>query len=156
MYELEPIVSDIGRAVFASVAAYVVGSIAIDIQTRAGRALRTWYDRIRAPGEHFALRARSDSPSRAELTPFKELPLTSAGEGILKAAFAPVIPLGEPWPRILHAETYIEENRDVLKARLLDLSPSLHSEVDRPDSEATFRMAVWPPLVAVALYLAAA
>jgi hypothetical protein len=35
---------------------------------------------------------------------------------------------------------------------LLDLSPTLHSEVDRPDSEASFRMALWPPLCALIVY----
>jgi hypothetical protein len=51
------------------------------------------------------------------------------------------------------ARAWIDENRDVVKVRLLDLSPALHSEVDRPDAEATFRMALWPPLVTMLLYL---
>jgi hypothetical protein len=52
------------------------------------------------------------------------------------------------------AVRWIDANRDVVKTRLLDLSQSLHSEVDRPDAEATFRMGLWPPLAAMALYLA--
>jgi hypothetical protein len=37
LYRLEPVLSDVGLAVVASVVAYVVGSIAIDVQVRAGR-----------------------------------------------------------------------------------------------------------------------
>ena len=50
---------------------------------------------------------------------------------------------------------WMHTNREILKTRLLDLSEPLHSAVDRPDAEATFRMALWPPLAAVAIYLAA-
>jgi hypothetical protein len=48
---------------------------------------------------------------------------------------------------------YIASNRDLLKTRLLDASQPLHSDLDRPDAEATFRMALWPPLAVLVLYL---
>jgi pimeloyl-ACP methyl ester carboxylesterase len=59
-------------------------------------------------------------------------------------------PITEP------ALEWIDKNRRVVKTRLLDLSQALHSEVDRPDAEATFRMGLWPPFAAIALYLAVA
>jgi hypothetical protein len=51
-------------------------------------------------------------------------------------------------------QEYIVSNRDLLKTRLLDVSEPLHSDLDRPDAEATFRMALWPPLTALVIYLA--
>jgi hypothetical protein len=57
--------------------------------------------------------------------------------------------------RNAHARDWISRNRAVLKTRLLDASQALHSEVDRPDAEATFRMALWPPLASIVAYLTA-
>jgi hypothetical protein len=39
LYELEPVVSNLGLAVVASVGAYILGSIAIDVQVRIGQRL---------------------------------------------------------------------------------------------------------------------
>ena len=58
-------------------------------------------------------------------------------------------------PRVDQAtQEYLVSNRDLLKTRLIDLSEPLHSELDRPDAEATFRMALWLPLAALVIYLA--
>jgi hypothetical protein len=51
-------------------------------------------------------------------------------------------------------QDYLDSNRELLKTRLIDASESLHSELDRPDAEATFRMALWPPLTTLIVYLA--
>lgn len=94
-YDLEPVVSSLGLAVVASVAAYIIGSIAVEAQGYIGSLIR-------------------------DLGP----------EG----------------------ETMGGSRRDVAKTRLLDLSEPLHAEVDRPDSEATFRMALWPPILVLVIY----
>jgi hypothetical protein len=134
LYELEPVVSDLGRAVIASVAAYIVGSIAIDLETRFGRL-----------NERFG----------SVIPIARPIAVTDAGNAIVKrmlvqALGGPDVPHGA----IRTAHRWILDNRQLLKTRLLDLSTALHSEVDRPDAEATFRMALWPPLAAIAIYLA--
>lgn len=145
LYRLEPTISDLGRAVAVSVAAYVIGSILIDIQAslqerppplktpEAGAPVKT----LDAGAALVPLIYASDA-ARAWVN--TRLPEASNSGRLAPEAFA-------------QAQNWIADNRDVLKTRLLDLSPALHSEVDRPDAEAKFRMALWPPLSVIALYL---
>jgi hypothetical protein len=155
-FELEPVVSSIGFAVLASVAAYVVGSIVIDVQTALGRTMGAALLRL--------IGGRAIEPG----------PLALAGSGLSTLsgwandretelrelmqrddAVSRLVPDVE-LNRATHfaARSYIAANRDLLKTRLLDASEPLHSELDRPDAEATFRMAIWPPLTALVIYLA--
>ena len=46
--------------------------------------------------------------------------------------------------------------REILKTRLMDLSPSAFVELDRLDAEATLRMAIWVPLAATIVAFATA
>jgi hypothetical protein len=108
------------------VSAYVVGSIAIDLQTAFGRYVG-W-------GTAFAVGREGRKVLREIAGNPKEV---RDGEV----------------PGLSAAISNVYERRAVLKVRLLDVSPSLHSEVDRPDSEATFRMALWPPLAVLVFYL---
>jgi hypothetical protein len=151
IYRLQPLVSDIGVAIVASVAAYVLGSIVIDLQTGIGRALTN-----RVP-----LRDRRNTVSAA-------LDTSTAGREVLEAVLE-ASQRAREWARRaeessedaalirearwIKAAGWIAESHAVLKTRLLDISSALHSEVDRPDAEATFRMALWPPLAVISLYL---
>jgi hypothetical protein len=49
--------------------------------------------------------------------------------------------------------SHLATKKNLLKIRLLAENPALHSEVDRPDAEATFRTALWAPLSAVIFYV---
>lgn len=49
--------------------------------------------------------------------------------------------------------SHLDEKKKLLKLRILDENPALHSEVDRPDAEARFRTALWVPLIGIVLYL---
>jgi hypothetical protein len=55
--------------------------------------------------------------------------------------------IGPGWFSAEHSE------RETRKVRLLVLAPAWHAEVDRPDSEATLCMALWPPVTALVVYL---
>jgi hypothetical protein len=128
IFEVENLVSSFGVAVAVSVGAYVLGSIVLDIQTRVGRALRV---------------DRGDT-GVAFL-------FTRSGIDVMRAAVSP----GRQGDlRYIDALHWVRQNREVLKTRLLDASSGLHSEIDRPDAEATFRLALWPPLVAVLVVVA--
>jgi glyoxylase-like metal-dependent hydrolase (beta-lactamase superfamily II) len=137
VYRLAPTISDVGRAVAVSVAAYVVGSILIDMQTSQQRRRPTLTTPDAAEVLVPLIYASADARAWGE----KAAPGGSDDSGRLARA------------TLEQAQDWIVHNRDVLKTRLLDLSPALHSEVDRPDAEAAFRMALWPPLSVIALYL---
>jgi hypothetical protein len=221
LYRLEPIVSSVGLAVVASVAAYLVGSVAIDVQTRIGAAMSSIYRRTpiwrsrpsqhagaalsltsaggsilarwahaqgnevktllrqRVDRERMAVdEARSRQESAVAKTKVAEHRRREAGEDgeptdrdleetqreIERASATAeltsrrvdwIMEHTDPARRVgLVARSYINSNRDLLKTQLLDVSQPLHSETDRPDAEATFRMALWPPLLVVVTYLA--
>jgi hypothetical protein len=225
LYRLEPIVSSVGLAVVASVAAYLVGSVAIDVQTRIGAVMRSIYRRrlrsSRLPPSQPAgeatlaltpagrgilarwaqgrgdevkdlLRQRVDrertavrearggqasavvssrvaedrrreghedaGPAVRDLEESRvEIERASATANLTSLRVDWIIENTDPARRVgLVARSYISSNRDLLKTQLLDLSQPLHSEIDRPDAEATFRMALWPPLAVVVLYVAVA
>jgi hypothetical protein len=168
LYELEPVISDLGLAVVASVAAYVLGSIVVDVQAQF-TVIPRWLDATTI----FSLAPAASRP----------VLVTPAGRRILDSIFEQShstqrqsqesthpqqlalsqvsgVPPAPPRPRTVNREEalriWLSRNREVLKTRLLDLSTELHSEVDRPDAEATFRMALWPPLAALTLYPLAA
>jgi hypothetical protein len=207
LYRLEPVVSDLGLAVVASVAAYLVGSIAIDVQARVARLLR---DRAQEPRQK-----RQDADGRSQgIVPLfaavgasavigwiiavnhdSSLPGAAALAYVLAALFwlntiagryhemgdhrAPLERrqmnisdegrrellewlkehvLGERADSKLTTDSldYIDRNRNLLKTRILNESAALHSEIDRPDAEATFRMAMWPALTVLVTYLVVA
>jgi hypothetical protein len=234
LYELEPVVSDIGKAVVVSVAAYMVGSVAIDAQGLVRKATPTpisygaadaleaaiadapevqrWYVSAAAeslrrtprpsgeePSAHLQLRSHlidevsvlidelqaalgsqdgltGEEPGQrgrylSKVVRAKEMRgwlvrTSRAWRNSSDAAndramhdvrddVSVALDLCNRLPSVSNAAAgWINVNRVVVKTRLLDLSPALHSEVDRPDAEATFRMALWPPLGAIALYLA--
>ena len=177
VYALEPVVSDLGRAVVASVAAYIVASIVIDVQGElpswlgrptsfavtdaGGRVLDSLFPRSKAPSRENLLRAKRRLSGRGHL------PLRQSRHYRIYYSSDPA---NRPPPdngtlavleqfhgnqrRNRAVSAWIQSNREVAKTRLLDFSEPLHSAVDRPDAEATFRMALWPPLVALAIYLA--
>jgi len=152
LYRLEPVISDLGRAAVASVAAYLVGSILIDLQGQLGRVAI----RVDVLGGRF----------------YQRVPITDAGyrirNGLLEERGWPGFTrprheesaaeveqrADERAPYVAESSRWIDRNREVLKTRMLDVSPTLHTEVDRPDAEATFRMALWPPLALLVIYLA--
>jgi hypothetical protein len=105
LYQLEPVISSLGLAVVASVGAYVVGSIAVDMTVAIGRFFSSGLSKV------------------------------GLGDYGLDRADA--------------------ERREMAKVRLLDESAALHAEVDRPDSEASFRLALWPPTLALVIYASA-
>jgi hypothetical protein len=216
-YRLEPVLSAVGLAVVVSVAAYVIGSIVIDVQVRMAQVATAG---VRPPG----VRVRSDldfikrEKRRLILMPVlagvgwfaitdwlvPDSTLAKVALGVLAVAYVAFNlywtqegdgPRGkwvnvfrnrhvraEPlkvtsqgrgelvrWlhqavagPRAVGADiappalAFMTDNRNLLKTRVLAGSEALHSEVDRPDAEATFRMAIWPPLGVLAIYLAAA
>ena len=230
LYQLEPVISSIGLAVVASVAAYVLGSIVIDVQTAIGRRianLESWYwmrfsgadpdeyERVRAGHlsltdagrrmlerwelaravelqevmEHEARQAQADAVSatvardavKRDVDEMQKRALAQgAGRAFGSSADAAVLKELREWQARLDERelavataSYLEEalkfrpdrdvsqataeyitsNRDLLKTRLLDTSAPLHSDLDRPDAEATFRMALWVPLTALVIYL---
>lgn len=222
LYRLEPVITSIGLAIVASVAAYIVGSITIDVQTGIGKRISDLVDALvhRTPfgafpvatgGPALSLTAAGNSMleqwehARADelreefsdehgeaivaARQAEELALKKAAAGVgervsrstgggrralarrvdieaqekekgFRLALAESLSfsapaLGRPPPEVEQAaREYIVSNRDLLKTRLLDLSQPLHSALDRPDAEATFRMALWPPLAALVFYLA--
>lgn len=107
VYELEGVVSSLGLAVVSSVAAYVVGSIVIDVQRIVG--------------------------------------LFGKGLAVVVLPASTVTTFRGQYER---------HQLDLAKTMLLDESEALHADVDRPDTEATFRMALWPPLAALIIYAA--
>ncbi len=125
LYELEPVLSGVGIVAVLTVAAYLVGSIAVDLQNWLGRPL--------------------EGPNPSSPVP---LPLAFARGGyrILRAAIADDM-------AAIEAAWNVLRRRDVIKARLMDLSPAAFAELDRLDAEATFRMALWPPLTALIVLL---
>jgi hypothetical protein len=151
LYRLQPLISDIGTAVVVSVAAYLTGSIIIDFQTALPRLFARSRGRL-----HFSAAGRK---VLSELVRPLEQDIGDpfvTGVTPTDAAAAESTEKRRELERLTrrHAQYWIFENRDLLKTRLLDLSPALHSEVDRPDAEATLRMALWPPLSVIAIYLA--
>ena len=153
LYRLQPVISDVGTAIVASVTAYVIGSIVVDLQTGVGRTLRLGSKFSRVP-----LRDRSGAV-------FTALDTSSAGRDALEAVLQ-ASGRARRWEqergdqdlagdaRWVKAANWIAANRAIVKTRLLDISAALHSEVDRPDAEATFRMVLWPPLALISAYLA--
>jgi hypothetical protein len=101
LYDLASVISAIGLAAAASIAAYLLGSLAVEAQSGVRRL-------IDASRESKTLGMARDE-ARA---------------------------------------------REIAMVRLLDVSPALHSEVDRPAAEATFRAAIAPPLAALSIYAA--
>jgi hypothetical protein len=149
LYELEPALSDLGVAVVASAAAYIVGSIVIDIQTRIGHPINGILA-ARAAKDAVETSLEGEFDTGYEVS--RILPTTDAGKTLVRS----IVPVHGGYTGAvaeLAAQSWIQENREVIKTRLLDLSPSLHPEVDRPDAEATLRMALWPPTAAIVLYL---
>jgi hypothetical protein len=146
LYRLEPIITDLGLAIVASVGAYLVGSIAIDVQ----RVVGAWIAGLHRPK---APRLPMTRAGEATLVPWLDERADEAWQA-LEPKPAGASP-NETLSRV-RAQTaeYLASRRELLKTRLLDLSQSLHSEVDRPDAEATFRMALWPPLAVLGAYLA--
>jgi hypothetical protein len=223
LYRLEPVISSIGLAVVASVAAYTVGSIAIDVLAGIGRRIGNLVDRVdtSAPDSYVSKwtaqiegrRATRDVWTRVDANLaisdaaralWREqwrgrprtgiLALTEAGNrmlepwvsarayelreefedriisdlraaneiaqnrdapepGAMDFRFLQKDALTLLWSAVQFdppsdveraARDYIVSNRDLLKTRLIDASQPLHSEFDRPDAEATFRMALWP------------
>jgi hypothetical protein len=130
-YDLAPVVSAFGLAVVASVAAYVIGSIALDIQSRLIRWLSLW--------------AR----------PFVDrygFPVSDEGSEALRNAVVEHVPYD---PNIVAwGKQHLSDNRELVMTRLLAASEPLHAQVDRPDAEATFRAGLWPPLTVIIVYLA--
>jgi hypothetical protein len=172
LYELEPVVSDLGRAVVASVAAYVIGSIVIDLQGRFGpafgrlierqrdnwplatltfppagrRVLDSMFPESRVPPD-FRQQMHEEAAWRDEARNEDERQTSQRNRAAL---------VNQYWDNVRRNDqvrSWVQTNRAVTKTRLLDLSEPLHSEVDRPDAEATFRMALWPPLSGLTIYL---
>ena len=222
LYRLEPVISSIGLAVVASVAAYILGSIVIDVQTKIGKRIADFmvgmmaeatpaprdlggmsvagrlsltdagdsmlerWEQARADElrEDFGARHKVAAVHAAEAARRKLNAAQSAFEVAKECEFAEVhsdeatvhevqmeverlarntelaeslveeLSLHNPWAVKAATREYIVSNRDLLKTRLLDASQPLHSDLDRPDAEATFRMALWPPLTAIMIYLA--
>lgn len=158
LYDLGPLVSDVGTAVAASIAAYVIGSILIDVQVGLSRFTQIFDDLgISLAGyrvlELAVIEARLGLPP---LTPDEEASAKDLESMRRRSAMdeATSEMAQEMAVRAKTAAAWIAENREVVKTRLLDASPALHSEVDRPDAEATFRRALWPPLAVIVVYLA--
>jgi hypothetical protein len=199
------LLSGLGSAVALSVAAYVIGSVAIDIQSLVGVYWNRWASQMITEPRAFREQPVVQRPRRTtsmalspgalglaitalqRLEPYltdrvtyevarssNEKPdmirweahewaerMVSADDrdaassselfGDVRSA-AKELDLSTPRKRWID---WIDRNRELLKTRLLDLSSALHTEVDRPDAEATFRMALWPPLVVALAYLAA-
>jgi hypothetical protein len=186
LYRLEPIVSSVGLAIVASVAAYVVGSIAIDIQTWLGRQLLKRFPgrgesfRLTEAGERVLRRASrleigdlevrrasvgadavaADLVARVDVSAneadatrdqVKAIGSTMAAQDDARPDRASRAEMAELAPPVANLDASV---RNLLKTRLLAVSQPLHAEVDRPDAEATFRMALWPPLTLLVMYLA--
>jgi hypothetical protein len=192
LQRLEPVISDLGLAVVASVTAYILGSIVIDVQVRVGtfvrivrgrgagflltdagrRTLHQWEmdrqdelaeeivdaaaRRVVAQREGVEATHDADRDEDAEHRGAVQTVRRQLDERIFEARVTP-----ESWFPLLEdveraTREYIVDRRDLLKSRLLDVSQPRHSEVDRPDAEGTFRMALWPPLSALVIYLAVA
>jgi hypothetical protein len=205
LYRLEPIVSDLGLAVVASVVAYMVGSVALDIHVRVAPTLRDppwrriqWSRTEYVRGIFFvpvlasigfavvagwllpdsalvglviavlaflfyvftvARVGRAERDGSWVLPPRDARPeerdVTLAGWGQILGWLREKLEGDHPFVDLGRlALDDIARNRDLLKTRILDVSEALHAEVDRPDAEATFRMATWPPLTALVTYLA--
>jgi hypothetical protein len=157
LYALEGVGRDVGVAVIVSVIAYLLGSVVIETQVRLGRVLARglqrrmgpmWEDLATVLAGSMHERAGLDRPYAAGFR--RGLSGTAAGAGVLLSTLREMKVKPERTAFGL-ALAYISENRAILKTRLLDVSPELHTEVDRPDAEATFRMALWPPLAALIL-----
>jgi hypothetical protein len=134
LYELQPVVSAVGLAVVASVAAYIVGSIAIEgLNSLVRRRLNA---RRRSPEDLFAVSAEGRKAMRDWVN--RRISIRARH----RAA---------PWDLAL---AYLSRDRDLLMTRLLAESVALHTEVDRPDAEATFRIGLAPPLTVLVVYLA--
>jgi hypothetical protein len=160
VYDLEPLVSDLGIAVIVSVVAYTIGAIALDVGSRLGewadeRAVDWWsYGTLfEQPRRAWAWIRRL--PARLRPRPYMT-PKESVGEGQLSSVLLKGLRASgrEPASYPVDIATPFRSTRELVKVRLLDLSPALHSEVDRPDAEATFRLAIWPPLTVLSIYLA--
>jgi hypothetical protein len=77
-FELEPVISSIGLAVVASVAAYIVGSIVIDVQTGIGRSITAEFrERLGRQKD----RRREQGPG--EIRPGRRLDVTEAADRML-------------------------------------------------------------------------
>jgi hypothetical protein len=165
IYELGPVVSDVGRAVVASVAAFLLGSILIDVQVALGKALGALYFRVRFDRVHEVVNGVSSVLARVRGRPKPlprpplsvkpaNFPVTQAGEDTMEALIGSGLDNVARQQAMIEGRVWLYSNRGVLKTRLLDVSAPLHSEVDRPDAEATLRMTLWPPLVALVVCLA--
>ena len=213
LYQLEPVVSQLGFAIVASVAAYVIGSIAIDMQVRLARFSRSVPVDPRIDRTHLAITVvrfttvsallavavltvgqlgdqlgpwglvvalialsllwgllttmsrslwvqltvgRHDDAMQPAATSSSGLQVTPQGKRELEGWLAVSLSSLPEYRHgvITESLNYIDSNRSLLKTRILDISEALHSEVDRPDAEATFRMALWPPLALLVGHLA--
>ena len=148
IYDLQPIVSAFGVAVVASVAAFIVGSIAIEIGDAALDwlvPLVNWVQSL----EHVRLDRLLRDPAGN-----RRLPGGSALEATVREVAQEADETSPArWEIPAVVERTLSSERDVLKTRLLQASADLHSEVDRPDNEALFRSALWPPLAAISIYM---
>ena len=127
LYDLAPLVSAVGMSVVVSVAAFILGSIVLDLQGTAGRAI------VRRLG---SLTSRSVFVG-----------ISTEGVAMLHSLKESV---NRPMDRVLDL---LLDNRQVVKIALLDDSPTIYAEVDRPEAEATFRLALWPPLSVIVAVL---
>ena len=200
--DIGALLSGLGSAVALTVAAYVIGSVVIDIQTLVGVYWSRWRDETLLVPREFreqvqtsrrttsmALSPGADAlvitvlkplvPYLADLVAVEAVITNTNEEPMLKSSAynwaetmvsgrsdvassaeladkvrlaAGALHLSSPRTKWIN---WIDRNRELLKTRLLDLSSALYTEVDRPDAEATFRMALWPPLVVALVYLAA-
>jgi hypothetical protein len=210
LYRAEPVLSRLGLAVAASVAAYVLGSVLLDLQTRIASRVRSRWARIwqEKPTDYPEQERLILLPVLAGLGVFTMLNALLPAGDLLDYTLACIAGLFVaynlywtrktewwfgPWQNTLghpHAVRelrgtaqgrselgrwlselvdeplrpraaqsawwFIDENRNVIKTRLLAISEPLHAEVDRPEAEATFRMALTPPLAVLAAYLSLA
>lgn len=157
MDRLEPLVRGFGLTVVVSVAAYLLGSLAIasgDGMIEGVRRLRRGPD-DREAGDHRTRAGRFSQSSSAALLAWAEDALQRRTESVAEETDGELPVAADQWSSrsapMLANRVAIEF--ELVKTQLLATKPELYSEVDRKDSEALFRLALVPPLGALLAWL---
>jgi hypothetical protein len=170
LYDLEPVISDLGIAAVASVVAYLVGSLLIGIadwtayrwHNLSGRRQTDW--RLGKPGLQ-ELTAWADEAVRDAMREQDPKGLEDLDQRI--ATTRKETSYSESDPQVLEPlpeQLAVEQTRrwleletigtlELVESQLLTLAPALHAEVDRRENEATFRLALAPPLALLTAWL---
>lgn len=156
LFDLAPLLKDFGVVAVLSVTAYLVGSLAIGLGAWVIGPVRRKFElwaMNRAGKKHLtrreeALRMGAAPPPPPPLGAVLHRDRVSARGNEQLMNWASVHGVD---PRRLYEDVLRE--LDVVKTRLLTSDLNLHSEVDRRDTEATFRLAVVPPLAGIFLFM---